>query len=264
VFALPERHKSAFINLMHWDFALILIFLATAVPILGRRRLRCLLQSPETTKSERLVLYASTIVFQWLAAALILWRIHFHKIAAARIGLALPKPGLTAVVTLLLAALILVNQLVSLRRLASNPVEMRGILPQLALKVFPQDARERAAFAALVATVACCEELIYRGFAQRVFQDWSSGSVALGIFGSALMFSLAHLYQGRRGLISTFVVGLLFSGARAWTGSLVSGAVPHFVADITAGFLTPSRVQAVLPATASEATESKPFSLILL
>ena len=35
---------------MHWDFALILIFFATAVPLLGRRRVRQLMQMPETTK----------------------------------------------------------------------------------------------------------------------------------------------------------------------------------------------------------------------
>jgi len=71
------------------------------------------------------------------------------------------------------------------------------------------------------------------------------------------MFSLAHLYQGRRGLIATFVVGLLFSIARATTGSLVPSAVPHFVADITAGFLTPSRVRAALAAPGAEVTSSQ-------
>ncbi len=73
---------------MHWDFALILLFLGIAVPLLGRRRLRKLLQSPQTTKTDRLVLYASTIVFQWLAVALILWRTHVHAITPARLGLA--------------------------------------------------------------------------------------------------------------------------------------------------------------------------------
>ena len=56
---------------MHWDFALILLFFAIAVPFLGRRRIRQLLAVPETTKRQRLRLYASTIAFQWIAVAII-------------------------------------------------------------------------------------------------------------------------------------------------------------------------------------------------
>jgi membrane protease YdiL (CAAX protease family) len=143
-------------------------------------------------------------------------------------------------------------------------------LPQLALKVFPQDSTERLAFSALVATVAICEELIYRGFAQRVFQDWSGGLIVAAIFGSAAMFALAHLYQGPRGVIATFVVGLLFSATRAFTSSLVPAMVAHFVADLTAGFLTPSRLRAAMASTSTDAgaagseTSSGPVILLLI
>jgi uncharacterized protein len=229
---------------MHWDFALILLFLATAVPLLGRRRIRQLMQMPETTKRDRLRLYASTIAFQWIATAVILWRTGAHGIPAARLGLAIPNPLLTAIVTLVLAALVLVNQIVSLRRLAVHPAEAHGILPQLALKVFPQDSPERLVFFAVVVTVAICEELIYRGFVQRVFEDWFGGLIVVGILGSAAMFAAAHLYQGRRGVITTCVVGILFGAIRAWTGSLLAPLVAHFIADVTAGILAPARLRA--------------------
>jgi membrane protease YdiL (CAAX protease family) len=236
---------------MHWDFALILLFLATAVPLLGRRRIRQLMQMTETTKRDRLRLYASTIAFQWIAAAVILWRTGAHGISVARLGLAIPNPALTAIVTVALAALVLANQIVSLRMLASRPADAHGILPQLALKIFPQDSVERLVFFAVVVTVAVCEELIYRGFVQRVFEDWSGGLVAAGIFGSAVMFAVAHLYQGRRGVITTCVVGILFAASRAWTGSLLAPLVAHFIADIMAGFLAPSRLRAALASSSS-------------
>jgi membrane protease YdiL (CAAX protease family) len=254
---------------MHWDFALILLFLGIAVPLVGRRRLRKLLEAPETTKKERLLLYASTIAFQWLAVAVILWRTHAHAIAPATLGLAIPHVPSTLIASVLLAALILTNQLVSLRRLSTHPDEIRGILPQLALKVFPQDSAERLVFSVLVATVSFCEELIYRGFAERIFQDWSGGLVIVAIFGSAAMFALAHLYQGTRGVIATFVVGLLFSVTRAYTGSLAPAMVAHFVADLTAGFLTPSRLRVALasasshPASAESAANVEGSALIL-
>jgi uncharacterized protein len=242
---------------MHWDFALILIFFATTVPLLGRHRIRQLTAMPETTKRDRLTLYASTVTFQWIATALVLWRTNAHGIPAAGLGVAIPSPVFTAVVAIVLSVLVLVNQLVSLRRLGEHPAEARGILPQLARKVFPQDSAERLVFLAVVVTVAVCEELIFRGFAQRVFQDWSGGLTFVGIFGSAALFAIAHLYQGRRGIFATFVVGLIFSAVRAWTGSLVAPLVAHFIADITAGFMAPSRLRSFGSAASESATEAK-------
>jgi len=239
-------------DVMHWDFALILSFFGTAVPLLGRRRIRQLMRMPETTKRDRLTLYASTVAFQWFAVTVILWRANARHIPLARLGLAIPGPALTVIVSIVLASLVLANQLFSLRRLATHPAEARGVLPQLALKIFPQDFVERLAFFAVVVTVAVCEELIYRGFVQRVFEDWSDGLIVAGILGSAAMFALAHLYQGPRGLITTFVVGLLFAAIRAWTGSLLAPLVAHFIADITAGMLAPSRLRSAL-ASADEA-----------
>jgi uncharacterized protein len=245
---------------MHWDFALILIFFATAVPLLGRRRIRQLMAMPETSKRDRLALYASTIAFQWLAVAVVLWRANAHHIALARLGLSIPKPALTAIISIVLAALVLANQLFSLRQLATHPDEARGVLPQLALKIFPQDSVERLAFFAVVVTVAVCEELIYRGFVQRVFVDWSGDLMLAGILGSAAMFAVAHLYQGWRGLITTFVVGLLFASIRAWTGSLLAPFVAHFIADITAGFLAPARLRLALTLTGRDSDASDLFS----
>jgi uncharacterized protein len=241
---------------MPWDFAIILIFLAVAVPWLGRRRIRQLFAMPHTTKIDRLSLYASTIAFQWLAAGVILWRSSAHGIRAAQLGLAIPSPRITIAATIVLSTLILLNQIFSLRRIAASPTEIKGVLPQLALKVFPQDDVERLAFFALVSTVAVCEEIIYRGFVQFVFQSWSGGSVMVAIVGSAAIFALAHLYQGPRGLLSTSVIGLLFSAIRAWTGSLLAPLVAHFVADSAAGLLAPGKLRAALGSHDQQRTAS--------
>jgi membrane protease YdiL (CAAX protease family) len=241
---------------MHWDFALILVVLGVAVPWLGRRRIRLLMREPETGKADRLALYASTVASQWFAAAVVLWRARVHGISPSQLGIAAPSVGLTTAVAILLAALLLANQVLSLRRLAAHPEEIRGVLPKLAIRIFPQDAGERLVFLAVVATVAICEELIYRGFVQRVFTDWWGGAMPAGIIGSAVLFSWAHLYQGRRGLASTFLVGLLFSAVRAWTGSLAPPVVSHFVADLAVGLLAPARFQKALAQLDRESRDS--------
>ena len=230
---------------MHWDFAFILGVLAFVIPVMGRRRVRALLALSDTTKLDRLSIYASTIAFQWLAAALVLWRTIRHGIAPAQLGISLGHDYLIIATTVVLSSLLLLHQIASARRIKSDSSALRSATVQLALKVFPRDGIERLAFSALVTTVAVCEEFIYRGFAQYVFLDWSR-SLLIGILGSALLFSFAHLYQGKRGLVSTFAVGLLFSGIRAWSGSLMPTMAAHFVADLSIGLLAPRHIQEAL------------------
>ncbi len=230
---------------MHWDFALILGVLGIVVPVLGRRRVRVLLQLPDTTKLDRLSLYASTIAFQWLSVVLILWRTTRHGIHPAQLGLILGLNLISITTTLVVGALFFLLQVLSSRRLKAGAEELSAETVQLALKVFPRDGVERLAYFSLVSTVAICEEFIYRGFAQYVFQNWSH-SLFLGLVLSSLLFSVAHLYQGRRGLVSTFAVGMLFAGVRAWNGTLLPTIAAHFVADFTIGLLAPRHIREAL------------------
>jgi membrane protease YdiL (CAAX protease family) len=46
---------------------------------------------------------------------------------------------------------------------------------------------------------------------------------------------VAHVYQGRRGVITTFVVGLIFAFTRIWTGSLIPAIAAHIGMDLTIG-----------------------------
>lgn len=231
---------------MPWDFAAILIFLAAAVPLLGRRRIRQLLAVPYTTKRDRLRLYFSTVLSQWFAVTIILWRCRAHHVSLRQLAMAVPNPLLAALVSVGLALLLVTNQILGVRQLASQPDKITGIMPKLALRIFPQDNSERACFVLVVATVAFCEELIYRGFVQWLFTSVTGGVVAIGIIGSALLFGLAHLYQGPRGLLVTSFLGLGFSLLRAWTGSLLPLVIGHFVADFAVGMLAPARLSATL------------------
>ena len=227
---------------MHWDYAVILLFLGAVAPRLGYRRVHRLMLIPSTTSLERLALYGSTIAFQWLATAIIVWRVLAHGVRPWQLGLAVGNAKLTVSIAVLLTLLLLMNQIASIRRLAAKPSEIKGMIAELALKIFPQDNVERLAFIALVSTVAVCEEMIYRGFVQGVFEGRAGNSVTAGIVISALFFAVAHVYQGRRGLISTFIIGIVFAGVRAGTGSLIPSICGHFAADLAAGLLAPVKL----------------------
>lgn len=220
---------------MPWDFVLILVVLGIVVPWRGAARFRRLLALAELKTADRLALYASTIAFQWLAAAIVAWRAHARGLAAAELALQVPHKFLAGSVAVLLSLAVILFQLASLRRLARTPPEKRGLLGAVTEKLMPRDAVEIFAFVALAATAALCEEFLYRGFVYAAFNRISSGAAAAAVVASAVFFALAHLYQGVQGLRATFVAGLILGMVRLFTASLVPCIAAHFFADLTAG-----------------------------
>lgn len=224
---------------MPWDFALILIVLGVLLPWRGAVRIKKLLGREHLSTADRLVLYASTIAFQWLAVAVVAWRCHVRGLNAQRLALVYSDPFLILITTVVLSSFLGATQIFSLRRLARSPAHRQKHLPHLAQIVMPQNSIEALAFVALVSTVALCEEYLYRGFAFAAFQDAVGGSMFLAAIGSSALFALGHLYQGRPGLRTTFIVGILFAAARIATATLVPSVAAHFVTDLVAGFAGP-------------------------
>ncbi|HVA72462.1 MAG TPA: CPBP family intramembrane glutamic endopeptidase [Candidatus Limnocylindrales bacterium] len=220
---------------MHWDYILILAVLAVVVPWRSAARIRDLLARPETMPFQRIPLYLSTIGFQWTAVAVIFWRASAHHVSLSALGIAFPYPSRAIFTTIGLSAILVTNQIYGVRRVAALPHENRGLIAKLAEKLLPTTSYEALVAILLVLTVSICEEFIYRGFAQTIFTSLLSGSQLAGALISAVLFSLAHLYQGRKGLITTLAVGLIFSGARIWTGSLLPSIIVHFAVDFSVG-----------------------------
>jgi uncharacterized protein len=239
-FLAPEGQKWFHLGAMPWDFIAILVLLGVFVPWRGAVRIRQLLRQENLTTADRLALYASTLAFQWLAAAVVLWRALSRHMSLRQLALALPRPWLGLGIGAGLAILLLTNQLISLRRMAQLPQDQQGLIGQIARKVMPQTTVERLGFLALVITVAICEEFLYRGFIQSIFQERLAGSSAAGAFISAAFFSVAHLYQGKRGIVSTFVMGLIFSAVRIVTASLFPSVLAHLATDLSAGLAAPA------------------------
>jgi membrane protease YdiL (CAAX protease family) len=224
-------------SVLHWDFILIFLVLAIVVPWRGMSRVKMLLTNTSFTSSERIALYGSTIAFQWLGTAIVVWRSVARGLSTAALGLSpeSPMPGL--LLGLAMVAALGVLQIISLRQLVRLPIEKRGRLYQVAAKLMPQELTEVLVFAALVGTVSLCEELIYRGFVFAVLEQVGGGSVALAIVGSSALSAVGHGYQGRRGVASTFLLGLVLAGARNWSDSLLPPILAHLAVDSVAGLV---------------------------
>jgi uncharacterized protein len=222
---------------MPWDIWLIFLVLGVLVPWRGHARLRELLAKPQVDSRERLSLYLSTIMFQWLAAGFAGWRAWAHGFTTEQLGLS--PPGSKAVLIGVFGAAVLGGlQWLNLRRVGRLPAESRGQLQKLSERILPRTQGETLCFLALALTAGICEEFLYRGFAMAAFARANLPGWLI-VFVSAVLFGLAHLYQGRSGFVSTAILGVLFGIARLTWQSLACVVTWHCAVDVVAGTAGP-------------------------
>jgi membrane protease YdiL (CAAX protease family) len=234
VFPFPVVHPT----LIPWDFFLILIVLGTLVPWRGAVRVKRLIRQPVLGSAERVSLYGSTIIYQSFIVAVVAWRAFSRKLGLAELGLTASDPGRTAWIAVVMMAFLCASQWASLRRMTRVPEPERGPLFRIAERIMPRTLAETIAFAALACTAGLSEEFLYRGFVFTVFAHMfagSAGSSPVAAVLSSSWFAIAHLYQGWRGIVTTFVVVILFSVVRIWTGSLIPSMAAHAGIDLIAG-----------------------------
>jgi membrane protease YdiL (CAAX protease family) len=223
---------------MPWDIWLILFVLAVIVPLRGRYRLRALLANPSVGPAQRISLYTSTIVFQWLATSVAAWRAWAHGFSTSQLGLLTHNAGAIGIAAILGAAMLATLQWFNLRRMGNMPPKARERLEALATRILPQSASERFPFLALAVTAGICEEFLYRGFAMAAFLR-AGLPLWIVVVLSSICFGVAHLYQGRGGLVGTLLLGLFFGAARIAFGSLVPVMAWHISVDVVAGLAGP-------------------------
>ena len=73
-------------------------------------------------------------------------------------------------------------------------------------------------------------------FAMAAFLRWGLPAW-VAVIGSAALFGMAHLYQGRSGLAGTTILGLLFGATRVVVASLIPVMFWHAGVDVVAGIV---------------------------
>lgn len=221
-----------------WDFLLILVLLAVVIPWRGTVRMKRLMSRPQSTAADRLALYGSTILFQWLLVLLVAWRCVARGVDVEELGLSTGNPWRIVWIGAALTGLLCLNQVIGLSKMSKLPREKRGSVFAVSEMIMPRTSREILVFAALAFTAGISEEFLYRGFAfmafVRMIVNYGPPNTMAAVL-SSLWFAVAHAYQGRRGLITTFVVGIIFASVRIWTGSILPAMAAHFCIDLVAG-----------------------------
>ena len=223
---------------MPWDFWFIFLVLGVVLPWRGRVRLQRLLAQPTTGTKQKLVLYGTTIAFQWILMSLVAWRALARGLTVAELGLA--RRVTVELVLLSLAGILLLGtfQWFNLRRIGRSTGAIPDFMRKLAERLLPNSPLELAPYCALALTAGFCEEFLYRGFALAALSRMGIAAW-MAVIISSVLFGLAHTYQGKSGIVGTTVLGLVFGIARIAFQSLLPVMVWHSAVDLVAGVAGP-------------------------
>jgi len=218
----------------------ILIFvLGIVLPFISGVKSREGLKEIVFTRSTRRRFYISNSLVLWAAAAFIVgyWVLLDRPLASlGLLGSPGPKMQLAWRLSLLLAILYVVDILFSLRNqeaLEETLAEQDDTTPFL-----PVSFHEFPAYGFMCLTAGVCEELLYRGYMVTYFMPSTPGTFPwMALFFPALLFSLAHYYQGWHAVVKIYILSLLFAGIYLASGSLWIGMGIHFLIDLTGGIL---------------------------
>jgi uncharacterized protein len=211
-----------------WHTAIVL-FALLGVSLLGAHvSLRPLFVMPG-----RLSSYLFVIVFEWATVGFIIWGlrrrgIRFSDVIGGRWtrGLhVLRDVGIGIAFILIFGGAV---QVLTHLLNAAPPPSMLEMLPRTSL--------ELTAWVFVSLTGGFCEEVIFRGYLLRQFSALTH-SVVIGIVLQALVFGLAHGYQGWKLMLIIALYGACFGVLAHWCRSLRPGIIGHALQDTLGGFL---------------------------
>jgi membrane protease YdiL (CAAX protease family) len=212
--------------------ALLVVFAAlTVLGFLARRQAR--LQGPGPFPPVRLVpLQIQAILFEWGTAAWVWFGIRLKGVRIREIvGGQWPTARFIFIDVLLGAGLWLFWAVFSCLEVAFfGPDRSLSTIP------YPSGALEIGLALGVALSAGICEEIVFRGYLQGQFRALLGGAVP-AVFLQAMVFGMAHVYQGVRLAAGVILYGVLFGALAIWRRSLRPGIMAHVWSDVAARLL---------------------------
>ena len=160
-----------------------------------------------------------------------------NGLSGTSVGLVAPRSwALTST-----AMLVIVGALAwSSWRLRPKAEKVRQKLQDRVGALLPDSHQERFWFGAASVGAGVSEELVFRGFLLYYLSVFLPHTNTLErVLLTALVFGLAHIYQGRVDVVGTGILGLVLAGLYLMTGSLLLPMVIHAALDWRALLMFP-------------------------
>ena len=225
--AVPPQGSECYVPVAsYWHLVIVLVAQGA---IIYRGILRAL--QAHAVAPNRITIYQRTMLFEWLMLGLVLIGVWWHGSSLLSVlgdrwrSLGRFFRDLGIAVLFLIVTIGIGSMIQSLLGQVDNPA---------ARHILPQGGIEAWYWVALSITAGICEEALYRGYLQRQFIALTK-SVPLGIFLPAILFGVAHSYQGFRHAVPIGILGALGGILAYWCKSVRPGMIAHALQDVLGG-----------------------------
>jgi len=224
----------------HWIDHILAFILCVAIPFYAARQrageLSKIVFSSELKK--RIYISGSFSLFIMGAVVMSVWLL--FKRPVSEIGLTQPvniqlwwRLSIILVFVYLLDAFVTLSSKKDIDKTVKNWKKRTPFLPT--------KKSELPEYLLLCFSAGVFEEIVYRGYLVNycwyLFEGYNYQR-SLSVFLPALVFSIAHFYQGTKAVIKIFVLALFFGYIFIYSGSLLIVMILHFLIDAVGGLLT--------------------------
>ena len=215
---------------------LLLAYLVLGEPVIGLRWSEALRRRSDALKRERA--YLGTVAWQWSIVAVLAVLVLAGATSLERLRLSAPDLGSVGLTSdggaAGMAVGFALGIAVNLVIIARVP-RIRAALERLSAgfeHLLPRTRRERWLWVAVAVTAGVTEELLYRGFVLDHLTTHFGFELDVAVVLSAVVFGVAHLYQGWKGVLLTGLVGWVMASLTVRFDSLLPAMVVHTVVDL--------------------------------
>lgn len=215
-----------------WHTALFLVV------IVGFAALSARTQGQVIAHRGRVTVYLLTLAWEYLLVGFILWGARKQGVTLRDIVGGRWKSPESLLIDVAIAFAFWIVAAGALAALSfalglASPSQVAEAKKQLGA-LLPQGGLELALWLVLSATAGFCEEIMFRGYLQRQFRA-ATRSTAAAVVLQAVVFGIAHAYQGGRRIVLIAVYGAMFGMLAAWRKSLRPGMIGHAMQDSFSG-----------------------------
>ena len=188
----------------------------------------------------RVAQYVFTLCWQWAMLVFCLWGTRKTGMGLRRLVGGRWQEIKDVLIDLLIAFGFWIAAMVTLSLMAralnlGDGSRLDDVRRQLGFLV-PRGTREVVLWIALSISAGFCEEVVFRGYLQRQLTAMA-GSSLVGILASAVVFGMAHGYEGGRRMLLIGIFGAMFGLLAHFRRSLRPGMMAHAFHDTLTGLL---------------------------
>jgi uncharacterized protein len=245
-----ENRPRGFVIVVQHVLAFVLIFVG---PVWDHFEIRKLKRSTDPRRKIKFywLVMALTWTLSLVACAAVGWQGIFRIQVDPRQNAWLPSGNFAhSFMTGLFVAFVagLLVPVILMRKSVRTAASIEKALKPLGF-LLPSTLEQRWWWVAICATAGIGEEILYRGFLIQYFRhDPLHLNLIAAVALACVIFGIAHMYQGLKGVFGTAFLGVVFSAVFVVTGNLLAPMILHFLIDI--------RILLMLPANSKVNLES--------